>query len=299
MSATDDLNNPNLFDENQPGEYSYSENAYGKTASGQLSLSSSPERDPDAQRAAGGEDRRTSGNTYGVDDGGHLIGARFGGSVGQENLTPQDRNLNRGDYKRAENDWADRLENGDKVYVHMESYTGDGSNRPTNYMGYAIFEHTDENGNKTREIEYYSFNNESRAEQEQWEKDEEAFYQENPEAVQEQQKANTSMPYIWDDEKGDLVENPNYVDQGDTQVQNKENPYAPMEEETGEALDNPYTPSETVSTEVTDEYSYSPGTTEESVSTGVSADNSTESSSDNSNSSDSVGGSSGTGQDRD
>ena len=127
MSATDDLNNPHLFDENEPGNYTYTETAYGKTASGQLHTATSPDRDALAQRTAGGEDRRTAGNEYGVDDGGHLIGARFGGATGQENLTPQDRNLNRGDYKRAENEWADRLEKGDKVYVHMESYTGDGS----------------------------------------------------------------------------------------------------------------------------------------------------------------------------
>ena len=61
MSATDDLNNPHLFDENEPGNYTYTETAYGKTASGQLHTATSPDRDALAQRTAGGEDRRTAG----------------------------------------------------------------------------------------------------------------------------------------------------------------------------------------------------------------------------------------------
>lgn len=226
MSATDDLNNPHLFDENEPGNYTYTETAYGKTASGQLHTATSPDRDALAQRTAGGEDRRTAGNEYGVDDGGHLIGARFGGATGQENLTPQDRNLNRGDYKRAENEWADRLEKGDKVYVHMESYTGDGSERPTNYMGYAIFEHTDEHGKTTREIEYYSFNNESRAEQESWDKAQTQAELEDPSMVENQRAENTTMPYIWDEDKQDVVENPYYVPETEqAQEQEQANPY--------------------------------------------------------------------------
>lgn len=269
MSVTNDFNNPNLFDENQPGEYTYSEDAYGKSASGQLTLSSSPERDPAAQRAAGGEDRRTGDNEYGVDDGGHLIGARFGGSAGQENLTPQDRNLNRGAYKQAENEWADRLAKGDKVYVHIESYTGDGSDRPTNYMGYAIFEHTDENGNKTREVEYYSFNNESRAEQDKWDKAEEEFYAEHPEVLEQEMRENTTMPYIWDEEKGDVVDNPYYVPD-EQAVKEEENPYAATAETETEAVtDNPYTPTVSEETEMDSDNSYSPAGPESTVSAGT------------------------------
>lgn len=111
-----------------------------------------------------GEDRKTSGSEYGVDNGGHLIGARFGSSVYDESLTAQDQNLNRSDYKSMESRWASHLEQSDKVYVKMGSYDHDVSGRPTNYMGYAIIEHMDEQGQTSRDIEYYSFNNESWAE---------------------------------------------------------------------------------------------------------------------------------------
>lgn len=234
MGVYEDLNNPDLFEENAPGDYTYSESAYGKTASGQLTLDAEVQRDPVAQRTAGGEARRTAGNEYGVDDGGHLIGARFGGAAGEENLTPQDRNLNRSGYKDIENGWADHLKDGDKVYVNVESYDSDGAGRPTNYMGYAIIEHTDEMGNTSREVEYISLNNESRAEQESWMEAEEEYYAEHPEAAQAQQEENTAMPYIWDEEQGEAVENPYY--------QENTTDYAPEPEASSELDQSDYTP---------------------------------------------------------
>lgn len=73
-----------------------------------------------AQREAGGDDRRSD------DDGDHLMGAQFGDPGGQVNLTAQDRNLNRGDYKAMEKEWARLLSEGNKVYVNVESYNRDG-----------------------------------------------------------------------------------------------------------------------------------------------------------------------------
>lgn len=188
MGAMEDFNNPNLFTENPPGSYTYTSDALGKTARGQLQTADAPARDAQAQREAGGENRRGKGNAYGVDDGGHLIGARFGGSPGEENLTPQDRNLNRGGYKAMENDWADKLDKGTKVFVNIESYTGDGSARPTNYMGYVITETTDENGKTTRDIEYFSFNNESRSEQAKWEEEYDELLRDNPEFTKDMEQ---------------------------------------------------------------------------------------------------------------
>lgn len=210
MGVQEDLNNPDLFKEHAPGDYRYTETVYGKTASGQLTLDAEVHRDATAQRTAGGEDRRTTGNEYGVDDGGHLIGARFGGSAGAENLTPQDRNINRGQYKHLENGWAEHLAAGDKVYVNIESYTGDESNRPTNYMGYAIIEHCDENGNTTRDVEYFSVNNENQTEQGKWAETEANYYADHPEAAQEDMQDNTAMPYIWNEETGEAEVNPYY-----------------------------------------------------------------------------------------
>lgn len=249
MGASENFNNPNLFKENAPGVYTYTEGELGKTASGQLTLSSSPTRDSNAQRTAGGEERRSVESEFGADDGGHLIGARFGGATGEENLTPQNRNLNRGAYKRAENDWAKHLEAGDKVYVNIDSYSGQEGGRPSNYSGYAIIEHTNENGKTFREIEYYSFNNESTMTQDGWEKEEAAFLSENPEYAEEQAAQNTVMEYIWDEDQQDVVKNPYFVESSEETEQSsvgKTASYAPDPVEEEERGPSVYTPTVTV-----------------------------------------------------
>lgn len=167
---SEDLKNPYLFLEHQAGEYEYSENDYGgKVASGSLSLTDEPMRDNTAQAAAGGEMRRGSDSEWGADDGGHLIGARFGGSPGDENLTAQSRNLNRGAYKRMENQWVAHLEAGDKVFVYIET---DQPCRPEAYMGYVIYE-TPEG---TRDYDTFHLINESQSEIAQWEAEAEAAW---------------------------------------------------------------------------------------------------------------------------
>lgn len=164
-SLLEDLNNPNLFKDNHEGEYDYGElEIGGKYATGSLKIADEPSRDSVAQSQAGGDLRRASDHDWGADDGGHLIGARFGGETGEENLTAQNRNLNRGSYKRAENDWAQHLEKGDKVFVHIET---DSADRPNAYMGYAIYESP--SGERT--FETYHFVNESQNSIAQWEQD--------------------------------------------------------------------------------------------------------------------------------
>lgn len=161
-SISEDLANPRLFEDNTPGDYAYVRNDDGsREVSGYLAIASSPQRDLSAQLAAGSESRRGMGDEWGHDDGGHLIAARFGGSSVEENLIAQDSNFNRGAYKRMENDWASHIASGDKVFVHMETSAGE---RPDALMGYAIFEHPDGG----RDIEYYSYLNESISQQEQW-----------------------------------------------------------------------------------------------------------------------------------
>jgi hypothetical protein len=211
-----------LFSDNRPGEYTYEENSLGKTAYGQLTLAENVSRDNSAQREAGGDARRGAGSEYGIDDGGHIIGARFNGSPTKENLAAQDRNLNRSDYSRMENHWADLLKNGDRVFVNMDAYDKHNSGRPFNYQGYAIIEHTDEKGNVSRNIEYYSFNNESRAEHERWEEDLHNYEVEHPEFNKDDISKNNVMPFIWDNEKQEIVENPTYTIQESLPAQNPE-----------------------------------------------------------------------------
>lgn len=139
------------FDENgnlKPNEkyevngYQYETDSKGriKRSEGELRLEEGT-RNLAAQREVGGADRHTGdGIEYDLqdkDDGGHLIATRFGGSGEKDNLVAQNYNLNRGEYKKLENNWAKTLEetdeNGDPKYkVHVEVkpvYRGD-SSRP-------------------------------------------------------------------------------------------------------------------------------------------------------------------------
>ena len=124
-----DLQDPDLFNRNQPGDFRYGESAYGKSAEGTLSTEAG-QRNAYAQRTVGGADRRAD------DDGGHLIANRYGGSGGKENLDAQNSNLNRGSYKAMENEWGNHLEQGDQVYAHVETFKSNDSQRPDAYMGY-------------------------------------------------------------------------------------------------------------------------------------------------------------------
>ena len=157
-SLSEDLGNPNLFVDNPSGAYCYSESLIGKNASGVLEISDNPQRNAAAQRAAGGDDRRPD------DDGGHLIGARFGGSSESENLDAQNSQLNRGPYKALENDWAEQIGNGDKIFVNIDTFKGGDSDRPSAYMGYSITEHPD----GSRDWDTFSFPNESAQQQQAW-----------------------------------------------------------------------------------------------------------------------------------
>ena len=173
-SLHDDLNNPDLFTDNRKGEYDYSQGDHGKSARGNLDFTDNPERDPKAQLEAGGEDREDK------DDGGHLIGARYGGASGAENLDAQNRDVNRRGFKGTENEWAADLKAGGKVFVNVENYTRDGTDRPDATMGYSITENAD--GSRTWDA--FSFQNASYEEQAGWEDsvaamDDDDYYQ-NP-----------------------------------------------------------------------------------------------------------------------
>lgn len=77
------------------------------------------------QKESGGDERRED------DDGGHIIAKILGGAEGEENLVPMRRTINRGDYKKMENEIAKTLQEGKKVIVHIDlKYEGD-SHRPS------------------------------------------------------------------------------------------------------------------------------------------------------------------------
>ncbi len=105
----------------------YTTDGKGRIISCDASPESSPEgsRDLKEQREAGGEDRQED------DDGGHILARVLGGSEGIENLIPMRRTLNRGDYKKMENEINKALGEGKEVTMHVEVEYDDDSGRPS------------------------------------------------------------------------------------------------------------------------------------------------------------------------
>lgn len=102
------------------------------------------------QRKAGGEDRLEE------DDGGHLIARRFNGSEKIDNIVAMDKHLNRGEYKKMENEWDKALKDGKTVETDIRlKYKGD-SQRPDKI--FVASKITDQEGNTEWKI--YSFRNE-------------------------------------------------------------------------------------------------------------------------------------------
>lgn len=86
----------------------------------------SPEnpRDNEAQRQAGGEDRKQN------DQGGHIVGRDMNGDGGIGNLVAMDSKINQSDYKRMENDIKTALQDGKDVTIKAEITYNDNSQRP-------------------------------------------------------------------------------------------------------------------------------------------------------------------------
>ena len=77
------------------------------------------------QIEAGGDERRVD------DDGGHIVGRMLGGAEGAENLVPMRRTINRGDYKKMENEIAREVKAGKEVALEVQMEYKDDSARPS------------------------------------------------------------------------------------------------------------------------------------------------------------------------
>lgn len=106
-------------------------------AEGDLQDTPDNERDNSAQADAGGADRKQG------DDGGHIKARVNGGSSGNENLVAMRDTINRGDYKRSENEENQMLKDGKTVHETVEVTYSDDSSRP------AKIEKTYTDGEKT------------------------------------------------------------------------------------------------------------------------------------------------------
>ena len=110
--------------------YTYKTDDLGRIISveGTLELGEG-KRNAYAQRTVGRDDREID------DDGGHLIASIFKGSGGFDNLVPMNGNLNKGEWKKLENDWAKALNATPPKDVKVKitpMYEGD-SLRPTKF----------------------------------------------------------------------------------------------------------------------------------------------------------------------
>lgn len=82
-------------------------------------------RNTKEQMEAGGEERKAD------DDGGHIVGRVLGGAEGAENLVPMRRTINRGDYKKMENEIARNVKDGKEAELEVQMVYKDDSNRPS------------------------------------------------------------------------------------------------------------------------------------------------------------------------
>ncbi|WP_052189835.1 MULTISPECIES: DUF637 domain-containing protein [Xenorhabdus] len=81
----------------------------------------------------GYQQRKTGHQGNPGDDGGHLISSIYNGPGEKINMVPMDPNLNRGAWKKMENEWGKALKEGKSVDVKITStYTGD-SQRPDKF----------------------------------------------------------------------------------------------------------------------------------------------------------------------
>lgn len=96
-------------------------------------------RDAKEQQEAGGMQRQAH------DDGGHIVARVLGGAEGKENLVAMRSTINRGDYKKMENELARALQEGKEVSLDVGlSYEGE-SERPSEFrVEYAIDERSAE-----------------------------------------------------------------------------------------------------------------------------------------------------------
>lgn len=143
----------------KPGEYTYSQNANGKIASGIIKNGSTSERDLGAQKSVGGADRQAG------DHGGHLIADRFGGRNDPTNLDAQAANVNQKDQAYVERNIANlAADPNNTVFMSVANFNGVGERPEATMINMGV------QNNITGEIDeqHISFQNASHDLQQSW-----------------------------------------------------------------------------------------------------------------------------------
>ncbi len=123
-----ELNNPKPNEVYKFGDaHTFKTDAQGRTVSVESTLSLSKSDRNTYQQCKAGKCGLED------DEGGHLIASIFNGPGEKLNLVPMDGSLNKREWKKMENLWANELRNGKKVQVKIEPvYTGT-NNRPDSF----------------------------------------------------------------------------------------------------------------------------------------------------------------------
>lgn len=119
--------------------YSYETDRYGRIKRCEGTLRLEEGKRNTAHQIRAGEEYRLEN-----DEGGHLIGARFGGSEKIDNIVPMDYDVNHHEYKDIEDDWAEQLKKNNKVYVKIDCVYEGESTRPTAFI--VKYRITEQNG---------------------------------------------------------------------------------------------------------------------------------------------------------
>ena len=142
-----------------PGEYIYSHNATGKSASGIIANGSTSERDLGAQRSAGGADRQAG------DQGGHLIADRFGGRNDPTNLDAQAANVNQKDQANVERNVANLAANpNNTVSMNVSNFNSVGERPDATMINVGVQDNT----TGAIDEQHISFQNASHEMQQYW-----------------------------------------------------------------------------------------------------------------------------------
>lgn len=143
-----------------PGEYTYAQGQFGKSAEGIVSVGSQSERNASVQQSAGGNDREAG------DHGGHLIAHSLGGKNDETNIDAQAANVNQIDQRSAERNAANLAQDtSNTVYIGVANFTRSGSERPDATM---MTIGVQNNVSGTVDIETMSFTNASHKDQTAW-----------------------------------------------------------------------------------------------------------------------------------
>ncbi|MDO4324678.1 MAG: DNA/RNA non-specific endonuclease [bacterium] len=142
-----------------PGKYTYSQTQNGKLVSGVIANGAVSDRDPAAQRSAGGKDRQAG------DQGGHLMANRFGGRNDSSNLDAQAANVNQKDQANVERNVSTLAANPNHtVSMSIANFNSVGERPDATMIHVGVRNNTT---GKTDE-QYISFQNASHALQESW-----------------------------------------------------------------------------------------------------------------------------------